>query len=274
MKKLLSKILVLFGIITIAGYTDVDELFGVFDPEMDNDIDEIDSAIEGEDLGRIHRVRNRWRRHKERVKRFRSRMLQSSMSKDQRFLVAKMPELPPALQKQVKDKQIKFKDTVIYHTTEKQTSLSSIIDLVKSNEKVGPGYTNLLDQGIVPADLAMAVSAIALLKNDYQDAQGLFSAQFTPAYSSSKLAGADFELLVNGKVEFTCPVRAMNETRVIRGNIPSTTHGCLNLNNPILIKTDDKIQGRIKMPDGTTLSPNNDHFGIRFELYGATLAQK
>ena len=275
MKKTITFLLALFSSIASiglvnAGYED-DFLFGTDDEDIDDFLNEIEGTS---DLGRIRSSALRFRKSRVNArKRNDKNLLESTMDRGQRYLRARVHKLPPSMQQSFKNKKLNFSDTVIYHTTEIET-FAGITELVKSNETVSPGYTNLNDQGVVPKDLAMEVNYIALLHNQFYSADGLFSEDFGATRNNSFLAAADLEISVNGEVVRTLPVRVLNETRMLRNAIPAASHAGYNLAAPIFLKEDDKLQVRIKMPQGVTEATAQDAFGVRFELYGNSLTTK
>lgn len=259
------------GLVNV-GYED-DFLFGdEDDSSIDIFLDELDGVS---DLGRIRSSLARFRKTRvNRTKQKEQRLLQSTMDRGQRYLRAKVSQLPPAMQQSFEGKRLNYSDQVIYHTTIIDT-FAGITELVKSNEPIGPGYTNLNDQGVVPKDLAMEVNYIAALYNLYTEEQGLFGTDLGAMRNSSFLAAADLEIVVNGEVIRTLPIRVLNETRVLRNSIPAASHAGYNLSTPFFLKEDDKIQVRVKMADGVSFASGVHYdIGARFEFYGSSLTSK
>ncbi len=258
----------------------VNNLLGVDD---DVDVDEngelYDEDVELEGIGRLIRgkrfdlkdLNRRIRRAQVMARRRRFyRNRRSIVTPNQRYIYGMKTRLNSTTQKQLANKELEYSDGHIYYTKEYQ-NIAGNKDVIHSNDKIGVGYSNLLDGGKVPAGLIVAVSYISFSTVNFNGAsQNLFSKIYEAASKRAEFACSELELIVNGKVMISIPVFMMNEARAIKDVVPNGFEAGINLEKPILIKPDDRVNFNIRMPEGVSITNSaQNKTAVRFNLFGS-----
>ena len=261
----------------------LDNMLGIeVDVDDNGEIDDDDIELEGisrmirrksfnpqELFNRVEQVRAKIRRKKL------YRNVAAIVTPTQRYILGSKPKLDAVTQKMIANKELEYTDGFLYYTKE-FTTISGNNDIIQSNDKIGVGYSNLLDGGKVPTGMIMAATYLSFLYTDFDSAtETIFSNLFTKAYTRPEFHGAEVEVILNGKVVVTVPVFMMQETRRFKNTIPATEHAGINLEKPILVKPDDRVQFNLKMPEGVAIqNSGTNRTGLRFALSGTATKTK
>jgi len=261
----------------------LDQLYGI-EPVVDDEGNLIDEDVELEGLGRLFRSSRfniaRAKRHYSNLKRYRQRRksrryVRANTTRGQLFLVGNKKKFTSNEQKALMSGNYSFKDGMLYFT-KAFSALSSLTELIESNDTLGTGYSNFEEMGMVPKGTNLAADYVAIAKNQFDSAsENIFTNKFEKAYTMAEFSNATLSIIQDGKTIFSTLIGLMNESRVVKKGIPSSEHYGLNLRSKLLIKAESKVQFEIKMPSGVTLSPGGtNRVGVRVILMGDATGYK
>ncbi|MCF6185074.1 MAG: hypothetical protein L3J56_10745, partial [Bacteroidales bacterium] len=146
--------------------------------ETDENGEVIDPAIELEGIGRLMRGKSFDPRHiVTRIDKVRARLRRQELYKNvasvvtptQRYIYGVKPRLDANTQTRLENKELEFTDAFIYYTKEYQ-NISGNNMIIHSNDTIGVGYSNLLENGIIPSEMIMAATWLGFLYNAYDSA--------------------------------------------------------------------------------------------------------
>ena len=261
----------------------LDNMLGLeFETDPDGEISDEDIELEG--IGRLLRQRTfNVRDVHHRVQRVRALIRKKHLYRNaaaivtptQRYIFGSKPKLDAVTQKMIANKELEFTDGFIYYTKE-FTTISGNNEVIQSNDKIGVGYSNLLDGGRVPAGMIVAATYFSFLYSDYDSAmETMFTDGFEKSYLNPDFHSAEVEVILNGKVVQAIPVFMMQEFRRFKNTVSGTINAGINLEKPILIKPNDRIQFNLKMPEGVSVSNSGtDRTAVRFVLSGTSTKTK
>ncbi|MCF6365284.1 MAG: hypothetical protein L3J35_03685 [Bacteroidales bacterium] len=194
----------------------------------------------------------------------------SVITPTQRYIYGVKPRLDSNTQKRIENKELEYTDAFIYYT-KGYTNISGNNLIIHSNDTIGVGYSNLLENGIVPSEMIMAATFFGLETNAYDTAtQNIFNGIFASGYQKAGFRNAEIELLINGKVTVSVPVFLMRESRIFKGAQPVNMSLGINLEKPILIKPGDRINFNLRMAEGAAIANTGTlKTGVRVILAGS-----
>lgn len=254
----------------------INNLLGV-GPVVDEDGTLIDEDVELEELGRIARKTNdrksisRINRIK-RAQRARRRRahLAASITPAQRMIVGSKNRMKPEVQKDIADGNLTFADRVIYFR-KRYASFAGITEIIKSNDTIGIGYSNLYEGGEVPANLTLAAKYIVLNYSQFNTGtQDEFTNAFSRSVSeTSPLCHGEFEMYISGKLVLSIPTTSFKENRTDKGHTTEDDQYGYNLERPIVIPAKEKINFMLKLPEGVVATaPTDNNWFLNIELHG------
>ena len=182
--------------------------------------------------------------------------LYSTITPRQRYLVGKKKDLTPQAKQLIDTKgQGEFKEGIIYFLHEFAAAMTGNNPVIRSGDAVDTGFSNLLQNGQVPAEKTVAVDYIAVdhIANTVAGTF-LFKAANDLATAAIMALGADFEIRIDGNVMATIPGWMFREHRVVKGVqvISGAVGNGFNLEKPILVKGNSIVQCSINYPNGIT----------------------
>ena len=209
----------------------------------------------------------------------RRRLLYENMAQvitpTQRLIYGSKPRFDAVTQKMLANRELIYTDGFLYYTKEYQ-NISGNNLIIHSNDTIGVGYSNLLENGIVPKGNILAATFLGFLYNSFDSAtHTLFTKTFDKAYTEANFHNAEIEVLLNGRVEVTVPVFMMQEKRRFKNTSPSEVSYGINLEKPILVKPDDRLNFNLKMAEGAAVTNAGTlRTGVRFVLAGSATRTK
>lgn len=245
--------------VTGANYTDVDNLLGIDDTNYEDPNTTLMGVVQmlKQPVVDAKKVMSAVETAKKNIDAKQQREnLYNSVTARQRFLVGKKAELTPQAKQLIDNRgQGEFKEGVIYFLHEFAAAMTGNNPIIRSGDDVSTGFSNLLPNGIVPAEKSMAIDFIAVdhIANAVAGTF-LFNAPNDLATAAIMALGADFEIRVDNMVVATIPGYLFKEERIVKG-IQTRSGGVgngYNLEKPILVKGNSVIQASINYPDGIT----------------------
>jgi hypothetical protein len=242
--------------VTGANYTDVDRLLGIPD---DTDYENPTTTLMGvvqqlkqptvdarKVLTAVQTAQKNIDVQKERENLYRS------VTPRQAFLVGKKKDLTQDAKSFIENGTGEFREGIIYFLHEFSAALSGNNPIIKSGDKVGPGFSTLLQNGVVPAEKSLAVDFISI-DHIANAAAGtfLFSAFKDLKTAAIMALAADFEFRVDGVIVATIPGHMFNEVRIQKNiHTRSSVGNGFNLEKPIILRGGSVVYVSLNYPEG------------------------